>query len=120
MFKNHLFQPARSISLGSNETIKQAVMAGMGISLLSMHTLPLELKTGDIRILDVVGTPIERTWYVVHMNSKRLLPAGQQFRQFLMEHTALNLARDYSEFLHGDGGGRSADNARTKPSGKRR
>lgn len=119
MFKNHLFQPARSISLGSNETIKQAVMAGMGVSLLSMHTLPLELKTGDLRILDVVGTPIERTWYVVHMNSKRLLPAGQQFRQFLMENTALNLARDYSEFLPGDGGDRRTGNAEAIPSGKR-
>ena len=105
MFKTHLFQPAHSISLGSNETIKQAVMAGMGISLLSMHTLPLELKTGDVCILDVVGTPIERTWYVVHMTSKRLLPAGQRFRQFLMEHTAPSLLRDYREYTHHDTAG---------------
>jgi LysR family transcriptional regulator, low CO2-responsive transcriptional regulator len=112
MFKNHLFQPARSISLGSNETIKQAVMAGMGVSLLSLHTLPLELKTGDICILDVVGTPIERTWYVVHMNSKRLLPAGQQFRQFLLEHTAPGLNRDYREFLPGGTGRPAAGDAK--------
>jgi len=113
MFKNHLFQPARSISLGSNETIKQAVMAGMGVSLLSMHTMPLELKTGEVCILDVIGTPIERTWYVVHMNSKRLLPAGQQFREFLMEHTAPSLTRDYSEFLPGES--RRAGNTRIAP-----
>lgn len=99
MFKNHLFTPARTISLGSNETIKQAVMAGMGISLLSLHTLPLELKTSEISLLDANGTPIERTWYVVHMNSKRLLPAGQKFRSFLLDHAAPNLEHEFGCYL---------------------
>lgn len=115
MFEKHLFRPARSISLGSNETIKQAVMAGMGISLLSMHTLPLELKTGGVCILDVIGTPIERTWYVAHMTSKRLLPAGQQFRQFLMEHTAPSLLRDYREYTHHDAAGQNGGNPKIQP-----
>jgi DNA-binding transcriptional LysR family regulator len=92
MFKHHLFAPARMISMGSNETIKQAVMAGLGISLLSLHTLPLELKTGALCMLDVVGLPIERTWYVVHMNSKRLLPSGEKFRTFLLENAGELLA----------------------------
>ena len=92
MFKHHLFAPARTISMGSNETIKQAVMAGLGISLLSLHTLPLELKTGALCMLDVVGLPIERTWYVVHMNSKRLLPSGEKFRTFLLENAGELLA----------------------------
>ena len=99
MFKNHLFTPARTISMGSNETIKQAVMAGMGVSLLSLHTLPLELKTGEVSLLDVIGTPIERTWYVVHMNAKRLLPAGQQFRQFLLEQAAPGLEQEFGRYL---------------------
>ncbi|MGE5471084.1 MAG: LysR substrate-binding domain-containing protein [Bacteroidota bacterium] len=99
MFKNHLFTPARTISLGSNETIKQAVMAGMGISLLSLHTLPLELKTGEVAVLDVMGTPIERTWYVVHMNSKRLLPAGQKFRTFLLDQAAPSLEEEFGRYL---------------------
>lgn len=48
MFGHHLFAPAKVPMLDSNETIKQAVMAGMGISLLSLHTLSLELHTpGD-------------------------------------------------------------------------
>ena len=115
MFEKHLFQPARSISLGSNETIKQAVMAGMGISLLSMHTLPLELKTGGVCILDVIGTPIDRTWYVVHMSSKRLLPAGQQFRQFLMEHTAPSLLRDYRQYTHRNTTGKNGGKAKIQP-----
>jgi DNA-binding transcriptional LysR family regulator len=99
MFKNHLFTPKRTISLGSNETIKQAVMAGMGVSLLSLHTLPLELKTREICLLDVIGTPIERTWYVVNMNSKRLLPAGQKFRSYLLDHAAPNLEHEFGSYL---------------------
>ena len=99
MFKNHLFTPAKTISMGSNETIKQAVMAGMGISLLSLHTLPLELKTAEVCLLDVVGTPIERTWYVVHMNAKRLMPAGAKFRSFLLEETAPALANEFARHL---------------------
>jgi DNA-binding transcriptional LysR family regulator len=74
-------------------------MAGMGISLLSLHTMPLELKMGAISILDAVGTPIEQTWYVVHMNSKRLLPAGQHFRTFLLEQTAAGLDREFGIYL---------------------
>ncbi len=99
MFRNHLFTPHRTISMGSNETIKQAVMAGMGVSLISLHTLPLELKTGEVSLLDVIGTPIERTWYVVHMNSKRLLPAGRQFRNFLLDEAAPGLAEDFGRYL---------------------
>jgi DNA-binding transcriptional LysR family regulator len=99
MFRNHLFTPARTISMGSNETIKQAVMAGMGISLISLHTLPLELKTSEVSVLDVIGTPIERTWYVVHMNSKRLLPAGQRFRSFLLDEAAPGLEREFGRYL---------------------
>lgn len=86
MFKNHLFTPAKTLSLGSNETIKQAVMAGMGVSLISSHTIMLELKTGDLKVLDVLGTPIERKWHLVHMNSKKLLPSGQRFKNYLLEH----------------------------------
>lgn len=91
MFKNHLFTPAKTLSLGSNETIKQTVMAGMGVSLISLHTLMLELKTGALQILDVQGTPIERKWYLVHMNGKRLLPSGQRFKTYLLENAELTL-----------------------------
>ena len=99
MFKRHLFTPARTIGMGSNETIKQAVMAGMGVSLLSLHTLPLELKTRELCILDVIGTPIERTWYVVHMNAKRLMPAGVKFRSFLLDETATSLSLEFDRYL---------------------
>jgi len=98
MFRQHLFAPAKVVTLGSNETIKQAVMAGMGVSLISLHTLLLELRTGEVALLDVNGTPIERTWQIVHMRAKQLSPTGTVFRRFLLEHAAPYLEREYGGF----------------------
>jgi DNA-binding transcriptional LysR family regulator len=98
MFRQHLFTPARIVTLGSNETIKQAVMAGIGVSLISLHTLLLELRTGEIALLDVNGTPIERTWQIVHLRSKQLSPTSVVFRQFLLDHAATHLEREYAQF----------------------
>ena len=85
-FSEHRFEPHITMEMGSNETIKQAVMAGMGVSFLSLHTVGLELKTGLLKLLDVEGTPVMRTWQVVHLQSKVLSPAAEAFRYFLIEH----------------------------------
>jgi DNA-binding transcriptional LysR family regulator len=97
MFRNHLFTPAKIVTLDSNESVKQAVMAGMGISLISLHTLRLELRTHEIAILEVNGTPIDRAWQIVHMSAKQLSPTCQAFRRFLIEHTGPSLAVDFAE-----------------------
>jgi LysR family transcriptional regulator, low CO2-responsive transcriptional regulator len=99
MFRHHLFKPAKEVTLGSNEAIKQAVMAGMGISLLSLHTLLLELRAGEISVLDANGTPIVRTWHIVHMAAKRLSPACASFRSFMLDNTATQLQADYSKYF---------------------
>ena len=78
-----------SMEVSSNETIKQAVMAGMGISFISMHTVGLELKAGKLVILDVIGLPIVRDWYVIHLREKRLSPIAAAFRGFLLERGAV-------------------------------
>jgi LysR family transcriptional regulator, low CO2-responsive transcriptional regulator len=98
MFRQHLFTPARSVTLGSNESIKQAVMAGMGVSLISLHTLALELRAAEIALLDVNGTPIERTWQLVHSRFKQLSPTCVAFRRFLLEHAEPFLEQEYSRF----------------------
>jgi len=58
---------------GSNETIKQAVIAGMGIALISAHAVWVELQHKRLVALDVQGLPINRTWYIVKHKNKRLL-----------------------------------------------
>jgi DNA-binding transcriptional LysR family regulator len=77
-----------SMEVSSNETIKQAVMANMGISFISSHTVGLELATGKLVILDVVGLPLIRDWYVIHLRDKRLAPIPAAFRTFLLEQGA--------------------------------
>ena len=83
MFAANRFQPAETIEMSSNETIKQAVMAGMGVSFLSLHTVGLELATGKLAVLRVTGTPVMRDWYVIHRERKRLSPAAGSFKDFL-------------------------------------
>lgn len=69
--------------MGSNETIKQAVMAGMGISFISEHAIGLEMAAGRIVKLPVSGTPVMRQWYVVHRAEKQLLPMTAAFLDFV-------------------------------------
>ncbi len=80
------------MEMSNNETIKQAVMAGMGISLISAHTEGLELQTGRLVVLDVVGLPIPRDWFVIHLERKRLSPIASAFRGLLLEQGALLIA----------------------------
>ena len=77
-----------SMEVSSNETIKQAVMANMGLSFISSHTVGLELAARKLVILDVVGLPIIRDWYVIHLRDKVLAPIPAAFRTFLLEHGA--------------------------------
>jgi DNA-binding transcriptional LysR family regulator len=81
-------RPASSMELASNETIKQAVMAGMGLSYLSLHTVGLELQTGKLVRLDVVGTPVIREWFVIQRTGKKLSPIAEAFREFLIARGA--------------------------------
>jgi DNA-binding transcriptional LysR family regulator len=96
----HFLQEARVaprvvMEMSSNETIKQAVMAGMGLSFLSLHTLQLELERKLIAVLDVQGTPVVRAWNVVHTLSKVLSPAAEAFRYFMLEHGEAFFAHEF-------------------------
>lgn len=74
-----------AMEIRSTETIKQAVIAGMGISFLSAHTIALELQAGSLAVLDVEGFPVMLHWYVVHRRNKRLPPVAQAFKNFLLD-----------------------------------
>ena len=94
-FAEHRVEPRITMEMSSNETIKQAVIAGMGLSFLSLHTIGLELRSGLLRVLDIEGTPLMRTWNVVHLQSRVLSPAAEAFRYFIIEHgEAFLLAHD--------------------------
>jgi LysR family transcriptional regulator, low CO2-responsive transcriptional regulator len=75
--------PKLGMEISSNETIKQAVMAGLGIALLSYHTVAHEVEDGRLAILKVEGTPVVRKWYMVRNKRKNLLPSGQALWNFI-------------------------------------
>jgi DNA-binding transcriptional LysR family regulator len=91
-FQDHRVEPRIAMEMPSNEIIKQAVMAGMGLGFLSLHTIGLELRAALIEIVHVEDTPVVRTWNIVHMQSKMLSPAAEALRYFILEHGETYLA----------------------------
>jgi DNA-binding transcriptional LysR family regulator len=77
-----------AMQIHSTETIKQAVVAGMGIAFLSAHTIGLDLKSGNLVVLDVQGFPAMLNWYLVHNRAKRLPPVAAAFKEFLLREGA--------------------------------
>jgi DNA-binding transcriptional LysR family regulator len=83
MFQRSDLEPIIGMEMSSNETIKQAVIAGLGIAFISAHTVAHELSEGRLIVLDVAGLPIVRQWYVIRRSDKVLLPPAQAMFDFL-------------------------------------
>jgi DNA-binding transcriptional LysR family regulator len=96
-FEDTHVEPRLKIELHSNEIIKQAVMAGLGLGFLSLHTIGLELEQNLIAMLDVQGAPVVRAWNVVHTQSKMLSPAAEAFRYFMLEEGEAYLAKRFGQ-----------------------
>lgn len=80
-------QPYEAIEMGSNETIKQAVIAGLGIALISQHTVTEELKAGRLVALAAHEMPIERQWFVLHREDLELSAAMGTVWDFILENS---------------------------------
>jgi LysR family transcriptional regulator, low CO2-responsive transcriptional regulator len=84
VFAQHKIQPHISMEMETNEAIKQAVQAGMGLGILSRHSIELELETKRIAMLNVEHFPLLRNWFVAHRRNKRLSGAALAFKDFLV------------------------------------
>jgi DNA-binding transcriptional LysR family regulator len=80
--------PRIGMQISSNETIKQAVIAGLGIAFISGHTVDSSLVTHSLSILPVEGLPIIRQWCIVHLRQRRLMPAVKAVRDFFIAESA--------------------------------
>ena len=85
LFDEAGLNPNLGMEIGSNETIKQAVIAGLGIAMISAHTVYAELQESRLTELDVAGLPVIRQWFTVKLEKKRLLPAARAFWDFLVD-----------------------------------
>ena len=104
VFRTRLFEESglkanTYMELGSAEAIKQAVMAGLGVSVLSLHNLQLELEAGLLTVLDVQHFPIQRKWYAVHLKEKRLSRTSQKFLEFLLDEGTKTLREETLKHL---------------------
>lgn len=76
----------RKLKLASNEAIKQAVISGMGISIMPQLGINQELKSGLLKIIPMKGLPIKSTWQIVWLKGKKLSPAAEAFVRYLKEN----------------------------------
>ncbi|WP_018236307.1 LysR family transcriptional regulator [Ensifer sp. BR816] len=86
-----------TMEMDSNENIKQAVMANMGIAFISAHTIALERQANKLRVLAAEGMPAMREWFVVHLKGKRLSPAASSFKSFVNNEGPDFMRRFFSE-----------------------
>lgn len=86
IFARHGVKPNIRMELGSNEAIKQAIIGGLGISVLSRYTLGAE-GAGEPVILDVEGFPIVNQWCIGHPVGKQLSVVAHAFLDYLIERT---------------------------------
>lgn len=77
-------RPVRMIELESNETLKQAVMAGLGIALISRHTVTEELRAGWLAELQAEALPLVRQWFLVHRSDTALSAAGRRVHGYVV------------------------------------
>jgi DNA-binding transcriptional LysR family regulator len=81
--KGHGIAPAVNLELGDNSAVKEAVAAGLGISLVSLHAIRMELELRRLVVLDVRGLPLRRQWFIVQRKGQRLSRAAEAFKAFL-------------------------------------
>nr|WP_287127469.1 LysR family transcriptional regulator [Candidatus Cyanaurora vandensis] len=98
-FEDHNVPLTVKMEIGSNEAIKQAIIGGLGISVLSQHCLALEGATGQLAILDVQGFPLERHWHVVYPQGKSLSVLARTFLDYLFTEGQYIAERASSQML---------------------
>jgi LysR family transcriptional regulator for metE and metH len=88
LFEDGGLAPKVAMQIDSNETIKQAVMAGLGVAFISGHTVASEIALGRLIALDVAGLPLVRQWFVVFRRDRHLLPPALALLEFLSSESA--------------------------------
>jgi DNA-binding transcriptional LysR family regulator len=91
--QDHDIQPNIVMEMSSNESIKQAVIAGLGISFVSQHTIASELKNNQLKVLSVMGTPINRKWHVVTLNPMSINRSVELLKDFILNQSEIIISK---------------------------
>jgi len=98
-FKKYGLDFISSYEMSSNESIKHAVVAGLGLGIVALHTIKLELEAHKLTILNVENFPLERYWHLVSRKGKRLSEAAIEFQQFILK-SASTYQQSYDHLLN--------------------
>ena len=79
------FPVRKKMELTSNEAVKQAVIAGLGYSVMPVIGIKNEVQDGDLKIVPVEDFPIVTTWNLIYMKNKRFSPVAEAFLEYLQE-----------------------------------
>lgn len=95
LLHNHGVKIDAYMELGSSEALKQAVMAGLGIAVLSLHSVQLERDVSKLTVLDVEGFPLKRRWYAVHLKGKKLSLVARTFLDYILKESSEVLGSEF-------------------------
>jgi len=84
-FNQHGLELIAGMEMNRSEAIKQAVMAELGLGIVSLHTIEMELSLKRLVVLEVEGFPIKRQWHIVHREEKRFAAIPEAFKNFVLE-----------------------------------
>jgi DNA-binding transcriptional LysR family regulator len=87
LFEAHGLEPRVRMELSNNEAIKQAIIAGLGVSIMSRYTLGLDVPHEQLAVLDVEGFPVDRPWVIAHPAGKQLSLVAQAFLDFMLQES---------------------------------
>ena len=91
-------QSVKKIQLTSNEAVKQAVISGMGCSIMPIIGLKNELEKGDLKIISMKGFPIKSNWYLVWLKNKSLSPVAEAYLKYIRDEKS-NLKTTYFSWI---------------------
>ncbi len=95
LMKEHGVSIEPYMELGSSEALKQAIMAGLGIAVLSLHSVQLERSVNKLTVLDVQGFPLKRRWYAVHLKGRKLSLVARTFLDYILTESHNALGSEY-------------------------
>ncbi|WP_324721017.1 LysR substrate-binding domain-containing protein [Salinimicrobium sp. HB62] len=96
--KNNL-KVNKRLELTSNEAVKQAVIAGLGYSVMPVIGIRQELRSGDLKVIPIEGLPIKSTWKLVWLKSKKLSPVAEAYRSFIQQEKSRIISTHFANIL---------------------
>jgi DNA-binding transcriptional LysR family regulator len=90
-------QVDKKIVLTSNEAVKQSVLAGLGISIMPIIGIKRELKSNDLKIIQIKGLPIETQWYLIWLKGKKHSPIAKALLKHIETHKASIVEKHFQD-----------------------